>query len=98
MITVLVFVILAIFLLVLGMPLFVCFGISAMGMAILLGYGTDFAVPAMFSTLDSTIFMAIPFYIFAGGLMTAGGISQKIFAVIILHFALSSKPFFEEIE
>jgi len=80
MITVLVFVILAIFLLVLGMPLFVCFGISAMGMAILLGYGTDFAVPAMFSTLDSTIFMAIPFYIFAGGLMTAGGISQKIFA------------------
>lgn len=80
MITVLVFVILAVALLILGMPLFVCFGIAAMGMAVALGYGTEFALPAMFSNLDSTIFMAIPFYIFAGGLMTAGGISQKIFA------------------
>lgn len=80
MLVVSIFVTLAVVLLFIGVPLFVCFGIAAMGMAILLGYGTEFAVPAMFSTLDSTIFMAIPFYIFAGGLMTAGGISQRIFS------------------
>jgi tripartite ATP-independent transporter DctM subunit len=80
MIVITAFVILAILLIVLGIPLFVCFGIAAMGMAIFLGYGSEFAVPAMFSNLDSTVFMAIPFYIFAGGLMSAGGISERLFA------------------
>ncbi len=80
MLTITLFVFLAILLLIIGMPLFVCFGIAGMGMAIFLNYGTEFAIPAMFSNLDSTIFMAIPFYIFAGGLMSAGGISQSIFS------------------
>jgi len=61
-------------------PLFVSFGIGAMGIMIFLELGTDFAVPAMFSNLDSTIFMAIPFFIFAGGLMGSGGISERIFS------------------
>lgn len=80
MLIVLILIILSIVLLVCGVPLFVSFGLAGMGMMIFLELGTDFAVPAMFANLDSTIFMAVPFYIFAGGLMVAGGVAQKIFA------------------
>lgn len=79
MLIVLIFVILSIVLLLCGIPLFVSFGIAGMGMIIFLKLGTDFVIPCMFSNLDSTIFMAIPFFIFAGGLMAAGGISERIF-------------------
>ena len=81
MTTVLTFIILSVLLLMIGVPLFVSFGIGALGMIVFLDYGTGFAVPAMFSNLDSTIFMAIPFFIFAGGLMGAGGISERIFGL-----------------
>jgi tripartite ATP-independent transporter DctM subunit len=68
-----------ILLLLSGVPLFVCFGIAGFGMMVFLGYGTDFAVPAMFANFDSTILMAVPFFIFAGALMTSSGISERLF-------------------
>ncbi|MBA7655053.1 C4-dicarboxylate TRAP transporter large permease protein DctM [subsurface metagenome] len=80
MLVVLILIVVAVVLLLCGVPLFVAFGIAGMGMMIFLGLGTGFAVPCMFTNLDSTIFMAIPFFIFAGGLMTTGGIAERIFA------------------
>lgn len=61
-----------------GFPLFVSFGLGSLGMIIFLEMNSGFAVPAVFSGLNSFVLMAIPFFIFAGGVMTAAGISSKI--------------------
>ncbi len=61
-----------------GFPLFVCFGLGSLGMILFLEMNSGFAVPAIFSGLNSFVLMAIPFFIFAGGVMTAAGISSKI--------------------
>ena len=61
-----------------GFPLFVCFGVGGLVMMIVLEINPGFAVPAIFTNLNSFVLMAIPFFIFAGGLMTAAGISSRI--------------------
>lgn len=47
-------------------------------MMFFLDMNTGFAVPAIFSGLNSFVLMAIPFFIFAGGVMTAAKISSGI--------------------
>lgn len=69
---------LLILLIISGLPLFACFAIICLGLIITLGYNSEFAVPCVFTTLNSFTLMAIPFYVFAGGLMSAAGISEKI--------------------
>ncbi len=63
---------------IIGFPLFVSFGVGGLMMMIFLEMNSGFAVPAIFTNLNSFVLMAIPFFIFAGGLMGATGISSRI--------------------
>ncbi len=69
---------LTILMLLAGFPLFVCFGVGGLAMMVALEMDPGFAVPAIYTNLNSFVLMAIPFFIFAGGLMTAAGISARI--------------------
>ena len=69
---------LSILMILLGFPLFVSFGVGGLAMMMALEMNPGFAVPAIFTNLNSFVLMAIPFFIFAGGLMTASGISSRI--------------------
>lgn len=78
MITVLV--VLFVFLLVSGAPIFVAIGLASFG-AIL---GTDSGIPSsvavtrLFAGLDRFAVMALPFFIFAAHIMEVGGLSERI--------------------
>lgn len=72
------FIVLLIFLIVIGLPLFACFAIICFGMMKLFNLGTNFAIPSIFVTLNSFTLMAIPFFIFSGSLMAESGMSTKI--------------------
>ncbi len=47
-------------------------------MIVALEMNPGFAVPAIYTNLNSFVLMAIPFFIFSGGIMTAAGISARI--------------------
>ena len=72
------FVILLIILIVSGLPLFACFAIVCLGMMKVFKLGTNFAIPAVFTNLNSFTLMAIPFFVFSGGLMAKSKMSSKI--------------------
>jgi len=72
------FVILLIILIISGLPLFACFAIICLGMMKVFKLGTNFAIPTVFTVLNSFTLMAIPFFIFSGGLMAKSGMSSKI--------------------
>lgn len=76
--TLLLLVCLAVVMLLAGFPLFVSFGIASFLMILAIGMDSSFAVPVIFTNLNSFVLMAIPFFIFAGGLMTAVGLSARI--------------------
>ena len=69
---------LTIFMIIAGFPMFVSFGIGSLLMIMFLEMDPIFVVPCIFSNFNSFVMMAIPFFIFAGGLMAASGISQRI--------------------
>jgi len=71
-------ILLTIFMILAGLPLFVSFGLGGYIMMLVLETDPGFAVPAIFTNLNSFVLMAIPFFIFAGGIMTAAGISARI--------------------
>jgi len=72
------FVILVIILIVIGLPLFACFFIFCFGMIIVFKTGTSFTIPSIFENFNSFTLMAIPFFVFSGGLMVKGEVSTKI--------------------
>ncbi|MCF8106894.1 MAG: TRAP transporter large permease subunit, partial [Desulfohalobiaceae bacterium] len=74
----LLFIGLTLLMIVIGFPLFVSFGVGGLAMMLALDIDPGFAVPCIFRNLNSFVLMAIPFFIFAGGLMTASGISSRI--------------------
>jgi len=78
MITLLLLIGLTIAMIIIGFPLFVAFGVGSLLMMICLEINSGFAIPAIFTNLNSFVLMAIPFFIFAGGLMTTTGISSRI--------------------
>jgi tripartite ATP-independent transporter DctM subunit len=61
-----------------GFPLYVSFGVGGLAMMIAMEMNSGFAIPAIFTNLNSFVLMAIPFFIFAGGIMTASGLSSRI--------------------
>lgn len=69
---------LAVFLII-GVPVAVSVGASTL-LTILVCYDMPVAVVAqrLFTSLDSVSIMAIPFFVFAGNLMTKGGISKRL--------------------
>ena len=67
-------------LLVLGLPIAICIGFSAI-VGILFGHlpiNPIVVGQRMFTAIDSFPFMAIPFFMLAGGLMEHGGISRRL--------------------
>lgn len=72
------FILLLIFLIFIGLPLFACFAITCFGMIYAFGLRTDFAIPVIFVNLNSFTLMAIPFFVISGGLMAESGMSKMI--------------------
>lgn len=70
-----------VFLLVMAVPIFAVMGICAL--VLLHQQGISFlAVPqSVFEALDSFALLAVPFYVLAGNLMKAGGISRRLIAL-----------------
>ncbi len=75
---ILLFIILIIILIISGLPLFVCFSVACMGMMKVFDLGTDFAIPVIFTNLNSFTLMAIPFFVLSGSLMAKSKMSGKI--------------------
>ena len=67
-------------LLFLGVPIAICLGIAAALTMALTGNPQYLnAVPTrMFTQLDNTTLMAVPFFILAGNIMAEGGISDRL--------------------
>ncbi len=72
------FIVLLIILIISGLPLFACFAIVCIGLMQVFKLGTNFAIPAVFTVLNSFTLMAIPFFVFSGGLMAKNKMSSKI--------------------
>ena len=68
-----------IFLLSIGAPIAFCIGISALAGLIQLGDIPLLLIPhMMFQGTDSFPLLAVPFFVLAGGLMNAGGITRRL--------------------
>lgn len=72
------FILLLIFLIVIGLPLFASFAVICFGMIYVFDLGTKFVIPAIFVNLNSFTLMAIPFFVLAGGIMAGSGMSKMI--------------------
>jgi tripartite ATP-independent transporter DctM subunit len=72
---------LLVFLIMLGVPIAVAMGLTAVSVFVALGQGDMLSVMAqrMYSATTSIPLLAIPFFILAGTLMNAGGMTQRIF-------------------
>ena len=71
--------ILLVVLLVLGVPVPICFAAAALLLIVLGEFGTPmFLISAGYSKLSSIVLLAIPLYILAGGLMSHGGIAGRL--------------------
>lgn len=71
--------IILIVLLVLGVPVPLCFAAAAAFIFIVGDFpSSNFLVSSGFSKLSSIILLAIPLYVFAGGIMTHGGIAARL--------------------
>lgn len=65
-------------LLVIGVPVPLCFAAAVLYLVIAGDFGTNFMVGAGFGKLSSIILLAIPLYILAGGIMSQGGIAGRL--------------------
>ncbi|MDC7240380.1 MAG: TRAP transporter large permease [Spirochaetales bacterium] len=76
------------FLMALSVPIGVSLGFAAV-LAMVLGMNTPLVIVAqtMFGGINSFPLMAIPFFILAGNLMTAGGLSKKLVEFVNLFFS-----------
>ncbi|AXF58002.1 TRAP transporter large permease [Salicibibacter kimchii] len=74
-------VLLFILLMVIGTPLAAALGLGSIYAVLDAGHSLDNVTRNMFSGLDSFTLMAIPFFIFAGDLMLAGGASRRLIDV-----------------
>ncbi|MBW1893663.1 MAG: TRAP transporter large permease subunit [Deltaproteobacteria bacterium] len=67
------------FLFFIGTPLFVLIGLACVFCVILIGNGDPINIPIdMFDAVKKETLLAIPLFILAGGIMTAGSISTKL--------------------
>lgn len=75
-------------LLAIGVPIGVSLGFAAV-LAMVIGMNTPLVIVAqtMFTGINSFPLMAIPFFILAGNLMTAGGLSKKLVQFVNLFFS-----------
>ncbi len=65
--------------LVLGVPIVVALGLTCIFSVLVTGaFGVDVLVQKMFNAGNSFALMAIPFFILAGNIMSAGGVSRRL--------------------
>lgn len=70
-------------LLVIGVPVPVCFGAAVIMLVMIGDYPTSsFLIPSGLSKASSIILMAIPLFIYAGNLISAGGIGDRLVAFV----------------
>ncbi|QDI92217.1 TRAP transporter large permease [Salicibibacter halophilus] len=74
-------ILLFIVLMVIGTPLAAALGLGSIYAVLDAGHSLDNVTRNMFSGIDSFTLMAIPFFIFAGDLMLAGGASRRLIDV-----------------
>jgi len=70
-----------VFLLVTATPIFVVMGICSLVLLYQRGIDTIAVPQSVFEALDSFALLAVPFYVLAGNLMKAGGISRRLIAL-----------------
>ena len=75
------FFILAVVLLVIGVPVATTLGLSSVIFIILEGIPTSTVIQRMFAGVDVVALMCIPFFILAGDLMAKGGIAKRLVRV-----------------
>ena len=68
----------AVFFLVVGVPIAVTIGLAALIYIVASGSSTHIITQRLFAGIDSTALMAIPFFILAGDLMNRGGLAKRI--------------------
>lgn len=64
--------------LVIGVPIAVALGVATMVCMLVMGVPVAVVAQRIFTGLDSTSIMAIPFFVLAGNLMSGGGISRRL--------------------
>lgn len=76
-----VFLILAVVLLVMGVPVATTLGLSSIVYIVMEGIPTSTVIQQMFAGVDVVVLMCIPFFILAGDLMAKGGIAKRLVRV-----------------
>lgn len=79
--SVVIFFILAVVLLVIGVPVATTLGLSSVIFILLEGIPTSTVIQRMFAGVDVVALMCIPFFILAGDLMAKGGIAKRLVRV-----------------
>lgn len=69
-------------LLLIGVPIAVALGVATMLSMLTLNIPVAVVAQRIFTGLDSTAIMAIPFFVLAGNLMSSGGISRRLVAFV----------------
>jgi len=69
-------------LLVLGVPIAAAMGISSLGYVLANGMNPIVVVQRVFSGIDQSAYLAIPFFVLAGEIMNQGGIARRIVAMV----------------
>ncbi len=64
--------------LIIGVPIAVALGVATMVCMLVMGVPVAVVAQRIFTGLDSTSIMAIPFFVLAGNLMSGGGISRRL--------------------
>lgn len=70
--------------LILGVPIAVCLGLASLIAFFISGTPAIISAQTMYSGVDSFPLMAIPFFILAGKIMSAGGISRRLIAFTVM--------------
>ena len=76
-----VFFIVAVVLLVIGVPVATTLGLSSVVFILMEGIPTSTVIQRMFAGVDLVVLMCIPFFILAGDLMAKGGIAKRLVRV-----------------
>ena len=76
--SIMMFVVLAVVMLLLGIPIAATFSLASIAYIISNGIAPAIAMQRMFAGLDSVALLCIPFFILAGELMSSGGIARRL--------------------
>ncbi|MEA4848154.1 MAG: TRAP transporter large permease [Clostridiaceae bacterium] len=74
--------VLIVILLILGVPVFYCFGTAALLYTVTLGYTALGTFPTMYGKLASVVLISIPMFIMAGGIMEKGRIGDALIGFV----------------